>query len=167
MRIYLIGYMGSGKSTLGKRLAKHLGMQFIDMDHYLEKRYCKTVPQIFAEEGEDEFRKKERKILEELSGFTNVVVATGGGAPCFFDNMEVMNRTGKTIYLNIDPSILALRLMDSKIDRPLIRGKSKMELIAFIDETLRLRSPYYTKAAFQIIDPDMKLNEISEMIRDL
>lgn len=159
--------MGSGKSTLGKRLAKHLGMQFIDMDHYLEKRYCKTVPQIFAEEGEDEFRKKERKILEELSGFTNVVVATGGGAPCFFDNMEVMNRTGKTIYLNIDPSILALRLMDSKIDRPLIRGKSKMELIAFIDETLRLRSPYYTKAAFQIIDPDMKLNEISEMIRDL
>jgi shikimate kinase len=167
MRIYLIGYMGSGKSTLGKRLAKHLGMQFIDMDHYLEKRYCKTVPQIFAEEGEDEFRKKERKILEELSGFANVVVATGGGAPCFFDNMEVMNRTGKTIYLNIDPSILALRLMDSKIDRPLIRGKSKMELIAFIDESLRLRSPYYSKAAYQIIDPDMKLNEISEMIGNL
>jgi len=105
MRIYLIGYMGSGKSTLGKKLAKHARLQFIDMDHYIEKRNCKTVPQIFAEEGEAEFRKKERNALEELSAFSDVVIATGGGAPCFFDNVDLMNRTGKTIYLNIDPKI--------------------------------------------------------------
>ncbi len=92
MRIFLIGYMGSGKSTLGRRLAKHLNLQFVDMDHYIEERNYKTIPQIFAEEGEAEFRKKERKALEELSEFTNIIIATGGGAPCFFDNIDIMNR---------------------------------------------------------------------------
>ena len=110
----MIGYMGSGKSHLGWKLANHLGVQFVDMDNYIEERNCKTIPKIFAEEGEAEFRKKERKALEELSEFTDLVIATGGGAPCFFDNIELMNETGKTIYLNIDPKIIADRLMKSK-----------------------------------------------------
>ncbi len=165
MRIYLIGYMGSGKSTLGKKLARHAGLQFIDMDHYIEKRNCKTIPQIFAEEGEAEFRKKERKALEELSAFSDVVIATGGGAPCFFDNIDLMNRTGKTIYLDIDPKILANRLMQSKTERPLIKGKSKEELIRFIDETLRKRNEFYTQAHFQITRPEMSLDEVMEMIQ--
>jgi shikimate kinase len=84
MRIYLVGYMGSGKSTLGRRLAGHAGLHFIDLDKYIEERNCRTVPQIFALEGEESFRKKERKALEEVSEFDNVVVATGGGAPCFW-----------------------------------------------------------------------------------
>lgn len=92
MKIYLIGYMGCGKSTLGRRLAQHTGLQFIDMDHYIEMRNYKTVPQIFAEEGEDVFRQKERNALEELAEFTDTIVATGGGAPCFFNNMELMNQ---------------------------------------------------------------------------
>lgn len=165
MRIYLIGYMGCGKSTLGKKLAKHAGLQFIDMDHYIEKRNCKTVPQIFAEDGEAEFRKKERKALEELSEFSNVVIATGGGAPCFFDNVELMNRTGKTIYLNIDPKILADRLMKSKTERPLIKGKSKEELVAFIDETLKKRNEFYLRAHYRITQPDVNLDEILKMIQ--
>jgi shikimate kinase len=160
----LIGYMGCGKSTLGRRLAKHTGLQFIDMDHYIEKRNCKTVPQIFAEEGENEFRKKERKALEELSVFTDVVIATGGGAPCFFDNMELMNRTGKTIYMNIHPKILATRLLKSKTERPLIKGKSKMELEQFIDETLKKRNEFYLKAQHQITKSDVDLNEVTEMV---
>lgn len=164
MRIYLIGYMGCGKTTLGRKLAEHAGLQFIDMDDYIEKRNCKTVPQIFAEEGEAEFRKKENKALKELSEFTGVVIATGGGAPCFFDNMDLMNRTGKTIFLNIDPKILASRLMESKTERPLIKGKSKDELVDFIDETLKKRNEFYTRAHFQITRPDMDLEEVMEMI---
>ncbi|MEE4287608.1 MAG: shikimate kinase [Mariniphaga sp.] len=165
MRIYLIGYMGCGKSTLGRRLAKHAGLQFIDMDHYIEERNCKTVPQIFAEEGEAEFRKKERKALEELSAFSDVVIATGGGAPCFFDNVDVMNRTGKTIYLNIDPKILADRLLKSKTERPLIKGKSKDELVTFIDETLKKRNAFYTQAHYQITQPEVDLDDVIKMIQ--
>ena len=156
--------MGSGKSTLGKRLAKHLNLQFVDMDHYIEERYYKTIPQIFAEEGEAEFRKKEQKTLKELSEFTDIVIATGGGAPCFFDNIKVMNQTGKTIYLNIDPEILAERLMSSKTERPLIKGKSREELVAFIDETLKKRHEFYTKAHYQVTEPDVDLDELMKMI---
>ena len=156
--------MGSGKSHLGRKFAKHLGLQFIDMDHYIEKRNYKTIPQIFAEEGEAEFRKKERKALEELSEFTNIVIATGGGAPCFFDNIDLMNNSGKTIYLNIDPKILAFRLMKSKTERPLIKGKSKDELIDFINETLKKRNEFYSQAKYQITRPDIKMDELEELI---
>lgn len=165
MRIYLIGYMGCGKSTLGRRLAKHLGLQFVDMDHYIEERNYKTIPQIFAEEGEDEFRKKERKALEELSEFTDIVIATGGGAPCFFDNIDLMNRTGKTVYLNMHPKILAHRLLNSKTERPLIKGKSPEELVAFIDDTLKKRNEFYMQAQYKITQPDFDLEELEEMIR--
>jgi len=165
MRIYLLGFMGCGKSTLGRKLAEYTGLQFIDMDNYIEERNCKTVPQIFATEGESEFRKKERKALEELSEFSDVIIATGGGAPCFFDNMELMNKTGKTVYLNIAPEILAKRLMDSKTDRPLIKGKSSEELIEFIHETLDKRNKFYQKAQLQITTPDISMKEVKDMIR--
>ena len=164
MRIYLIGYMGSGKSHLGRKFSKYLGMQFIDMDHYIEERNYKTIPQIFAEDGEAEFRKKERKALEELSEFTDTVIATGGGAPCFFDNIDLMNNSGKTIYLNIDPKILAFRLMKSKTERPLIEGKSKDELIEFIDESLKKRNEFYSKAKYQITRPSIKMDELEKLI---
>jgi shikimate kinase len=164
MRIYLIGFMGCGKSTLGKKLAKRSGLQFIDMDHYIEERNCKTVPRIFAEDGEAEFRRRERKALEELSQFSNVVIATGGGAPCFFDNIDLMNRTGKTIYIDIDPEILAGRLTKSKIDRPLIKGKSHEELTEYIRNTLEYRNKFYKKAKFRITSPGTSLDEIIKMI---
>jgi len=164
MRIFLIGYMGSGKSTLGKRLAKHLNLQFVDMDHYIEERNCKTIPQIFEEEGENEFRKKEQKALKELSEFTDIVIATGGGAPCFFNNIDVMNQAGVTIYLNINPEILAERLISSKTERPLIKGKSRKELISFIDESLEKRHEFYSKAHCQITKPDVDLDELMKMI---
>ena len=164
MRIYLIGYMGCGKSTLGKRLAKHLDLQFVDMDHYIEMRNHKTVPQIFAEEGEVEFRKKERKALEELSEFSNIVIATGGGAPCFFDNIDLMNNTGTTIYMNINPAILADRLIHSKTERPLIKGKSQEELTVFIDEMLTKRRPFYSQAKYEITEPDIDLDVIQRFV---
>ena len=164
MRIFLIGYMGCGKSTLGRQLSKHTGLQFVDMDDYIEKRNFKTVPQIFADEGESEFRKKERKALEELTEFTDVIIATGGGAPCFFDNVDLMNKSGKTIYLNIAPKILADRLLKSNTERPLIKGKSREELVDFIDETLRRRNEFYKQADYQITQPDIDLDKLMKMI---
>ncbi|WP_347839759.1 shikimate kinase [uncultured Draconibacterium sp.] len=164
MRVYLIGYMGCGKSRLGRRFSEHLGVQFVDMDDYIEERNCKTVPQLFADYGEDGFRERERKALEELSEFTDVVIATGGGAPCFFDNIDLMNKTGKTVFLNIDPAILADRLLSSKTERPLIKGKSREELVAFIDETLKKRKQFYSQAQFIISEPDFDLDKLQEMI---
>ena len=164
MRVYLIGYMGCGKSRLGRLLSEHMGVQFIDMDDYIEERNCKTVPQIFADHGEDGFRERERKALEELAEFTDVIIATGGGAPCFFDNIDLMNKTGKTVFLNIDPAILADRLMNSKTERPLIKGKSREELVAFIDETLKKRKQFYSQAQVEITEPDLSLERIQEMI---
>jgi shikimate kinase len=156
--------MGCGKSTLGRRLSEHLDLQFVDMDHYIEMRNHKTIPQIFEEEGESGFRLRERKALEELSEYTDTIIATGGGAPCFFDNIDLMNNSGKTIYINIDPAILADRLLKSKTERPLIKGKSKDELIAFIDETLKKRNQFYKQAKFEINQPDIELELIEEMI---
>lgn len=146
MRIYLVGFMGSGKSTMGRKLVKLSDLNFIDLDKYIEERYFKTIPAIFNEEGEKGFREKEHRSLMEVSHFENVIISTGGGAPCFFNNMELMNNTGFTVYLAPGIETLAKRILKSKTERPLISGKSKEELIAYINDTLKIRSPFYEKA---------------------
>jgi shikimate kinase len=154
MRIYLVGFMGSGKSTTGRKLAKLTGLNFIDLDKYLEERYFKTIPLIFSEEGEKGFREKERRSLQEVSQFEDVVIGTGGGTPCFFDNMEMMNRSGFTVYLAPDTETLANRIFKSKNERPLVSGKSREELIGYINDTLKIRSPFYEKARLIARDED-------------
>lgn len=157
--------MGSGKTTLGQELATKLELSFIDLDKYIEERNYKTVPQLFSEFGEEVFRQRERKALEEVSEFTNVVVATGGGAPCFFDNIELMNRTGITLFLDVDIPTLAERLQKSKNDRPLIRGKSKEELKGLIYEMMQKRLPYYEQAQLRISQSDSLLDVALDSIR--
>lgn len=152
-RVYLIGYMGCGKTTIGKRLAKNLGWDVIDMDSRIENRYRKTIPDIFASEGEESFRKKERFILEELSALENVVVSTGGGAPCFFDNIDVMNATGLCVYIRMTPEALAARLRNAKANRPLLKDKTEEELTGFIKEQLEKRRAFYEQARY-VIDND-------------
>ncbi len=164
MRIFLVGYMGSGKTTLGRRLARQAGLSFLDLDKYIEERHCRTVQQLFAEEGEELFRRYERKALEEVSQFSDVVVATGGGAPCFFDNMELMNRTGITLFLDIPPAVMAARLIRSRTERPLIKGKSPEELRRFITETLERRRPFYQMARHTITRPETSTEEIMKLI---
>ncbi|MGF7141196.1 shikimate kinase [Roseimarinus sediminis] len=165
MRIYLIGYMGSGKSTVGKGLAKKLKLSFIDMDHFIEERNFRSIPQIFAEEGEDGFRKIEQKALHELSEFDDVLIATGGGAPCFFNNVEVMNQTGLTVYLDGSPRILAERLKNSKTERPLIQGKTYPELVKFIGETLAKREQWYKQAKIVLpFDHDLSDEEVYQLV---
>jgi shikimate kinase len=158
--------MGSGKSTIGKGLAKALKLQFIDLDSFIEERNHKTIPEIFALHGETEFRLLEQKALQEISTFENVVIATGGGAPCFFNNIEVIKATGKSIYLNGTPHILADRLLHSKTERPLIKGKSEEELIQFIHETLNKRDHYYKQADLIIdFDRDLRIDEVINFLR--
>ena len=152
-RVYLIGYMGCGKTTIGKRLAKSLGWDVIDMDSRIESRYRKTIPDIFASEGEESFRKKERFILEELSALENVVVSTGGGAPCFFDNIDVMNSSGLCVYIRMTPEALAARLKNAKANRPLLKDKTEAELANFIKEQLEKRRAFYEQARY-VIDND-------------
>ncbi|HHU41237.1 MAG TPA: shikimate kinase [Fermentimonas caenicola] len=145
-RVFLIGYMGSGKTTVGKKLASLLKLSFIDLDAYIEGKHRKKISEIFAEKGEDEFRKIERRALIDVSQIENAIISTGGGAPCFFDNMSLMNESGVTVYIEADPEELAARLMASKTVRPLIAGKSKDELIPFITKHLADRERYYRNA---------------------
>ena len=145
-RIFLIGYMGAGKTTVGKVLSRQLELSFIDLDHYIEGRYHKTVGQLFAEKGEDAFRDIERRMLREVAAFEDVLVSTGGGAPCFFDNMELMNGAGVTVYFKLAPEKLAARLEHGKAKRPLLRGKSQQELVEYIRENLERREPFYSRA---------------------
>ncbi|WP_282036032.1 shikimate kinase [Saccharicrinis aurantiacus] len=145
-RVYLIGYMGSGKSTMGRWIAEAMNWNFIDLDHYIENKYHKTIPQIFEEDGETHFRKIESICLKEVSDIENIIIGAGGGTPCFFDNMELMNQTGLSIYLHLTPQVVFDRLMTSKNKRPLIEGKSGEELLQFISEKLEERELYYNKA---------------------
>lgn len=142
-RIFIVGYMGSGKTTVGKKLAKSLALSFIDLDAYIESKHLKTIAEIFAEKGEEDFRKIERKAIIDVSQIEDVIISTGGGAPCFFDNMDLMNKAGTTVYIEAEPEELAERLLASKTVRPLIAGKSKDELIPFIAKHLAARQRYY------------------------
>lgn len=166
MRIFLIGFMGCGKSTMGRSLASLLNLTFIDLDTYIEGKYFKTVPQIFAEEGETEFRKKEHKVLKEVSLFDDVIVATGGGAPCFFDNMEVMNQSGYCVFLDVEIDTLVDRLIHSKTERPLIKGKSSDELKSFIEALMLKRRPFYEKAKYILKGSEILPADVVEVVRN-
>ena len=146
IRIFLIGYMGAGKTTLGKAFAREMGLTFVDLDWYIEERFHKSIRQLFTERGEDGFRELEKRMLHEAAEFEDVVISTGGGTPCFLDNMEYMNTMGDTIFLDVDIKVLFRRLKVAKQQRPLLVQKTDEELMAFITENLQKRLPFYTKA---------------------
>lgn len=150
MIIFLIGYMGCGKSTLGKPLAKALGYEFIDSDQWIEEQSNKRVEEIFLTEGENGFREKESEFLESISNKENIVVSTGGGMPCFHNNIDAMNRIGKTIYIKIAPKTILNRVVHSKKKRPLLENKSEMELLEYIETNLKQRELFYNKSTITI-----------------
>lgn len=156
IRIFLTGYMGAGKTTLGKALARHLRVAFIDLDWYIEERFHKTMGELFAERGEAGFRELERNMLHEAGEFEDVVISTGGGAPCFFDNMDYMNRTGQTVFLDVRPGVLFRRLRVAKQQRPILQGKKDDELLAFIEEALARRAPFYTQARYRFCADELE-----------
>lgn len=147
--IFLIGYMGCGKSTMGRAVSELTGIPFIDLDNYIERRFHLTVKAIFAERGEEGFRDVERRMLQEVADFEDVIVACGGGTPCFFDNMEYMNSHGTTVFLNTPIPRLHSRLMRGRHKRPLIANKNDEELMEFIQKALADRWEHYTKAQIE------------------
>ena len=170
-RIILIGYMGAGKTTVGKALSKELGIIFYDLDWYIENRMRNSVSQIFAERGEEGFRKMEHNMLHEVAEFEDVIISCGGGTPCFFDNMDYLNQQGQTVYLKATPEVLYKHLLMGKGERPLLKGKSPEELITFIREQLEKREPFYSKAKYtldvSLLDNYDKIKTSVEKIREL
>ena len=157
-RIYLIGFMGSGKTTCGKQIARMLDYDFLDIDQWIVQQEGKTIPEIFAEDGESRFREMETAAIREMDQYQEVVIATGGGLPCYADNMQKLKASGLTIYLQLPPKALLSRLKVSKTKRPLLEGKSEEEMNATIQEMLREREPYYSQADM-IIDGLDRVNE--------
>ena len=144
---FLIGYMGSGKTTLGRAVAASTGISFVDLDDYIEEREGCSIRQIFATRGEEAFRAIEREALREVSRMPDTLVACGGGTPCFGDNMDLLNRSGLTVYLNAPHSSLLSRLKEGRAKRPLIASLSDEELDSFITEQMEWRQPHYMRAA--------------------
>lgn len=168
MKLFLVGYMGSGKSTLGRRLAEVMGLKHLDLDDYLEKSESRTIPEIFEGEGEAGFRGIERRCLQEIiDSQDEVVISTGGGTPCFYDNMQKMNEAGLTIYLRMDVKSLVFRLENSKQDRPLLRGKDLNEMDAYVRQHLEERKHYYEEAVISVDGmglSDKRLEQLVEAI---
>jgi shikimate kinase len=162
--IFLIGFMGSGKTTLGNQLAKTLNFKFIDTDQHIEQKNGATVTQLFAEKGEAFFRSEERELLLELKGSDNLIVATGGGLPCFSDNMVLMNEMGITVYLETSEDTLFERLVLEMEDRPLLEGMGEYELKIFIREKLKERLPVYTSAEILLTEKQQNTMELIQRL---
>ncbi len=169
--VILVGYMCAGKTTVGKALAKALGRTFYDLDWYIEERFHKKVPAIFAEQGEERFRDLERRMLHEVAEFENIVLSCGGGAPCFFDNMDYMSACGTTIYLKASPETLVSHIAISRGERPLLKNKTPEELREYVTTQLAEREPFYSKARFtvdiNVLDTFDKINDIVNIIKEL
>ncbi len=147
MRIFLIGFMGSGKSYTGRRLAEEAAVPFFDLDKLIETREGRSIRAIFEEEGEPYFRERERDALREMARFRNAVISCGGGTPCFHNNMSWMNQQGVTIYLRAPAEVLARRLALEQEQRPLLKGLNKDGLLSFIRSKLEEREPYYMESS--------------------
>ena len=163
--------MGAGKTTLGKAFARALGLTFVDLDWYIEERYHKTIRQLFTERGEDGFRELEKRMLHEVGDFENVVISVGGGTPCFFDNVEYMNRVGETVFLDVAVDVLFRRLKVAKQQRPLLAEKNDEELMAFIVDALQNRLPFYTQAKHvfngELLEDRYQIQQSVERLKEL
>ncbi len=170
-RIILIGYMGAGKTTIGKALAQELGVPFYDLDWYIETRMRRTIKQIFDEKGEEGFRRIEHNMLHEVAEFENVVVSCGGGTPCFYDNIDYMNSQAQVVYLKASPEVLYEHLQMGHRVRPLLLGKSPDEVRTFIGEQLAQREAFYSKANYtlnvDLLDNFTKIQTTIENLRKI
>jgi shikimate kinase len=166
-RIYIVGFMGSGKTTAGKRLSKILGWQFTDLDKEIEKRTGMPIPRIFSDLGEDEFRRKETECLRETILLKHMVISTGGGAPCHDGNMEFMLTSGITVYLKLTPEQLRSRLIVSETERPLIKGLGEEDLLDFIKERLTKRELFYKRSGIIMEGSELDIAGLESQVRKL
>lgn len=165
MKYFLVGFMGCGKTTLGKRLASKLNLPFIDMDKEIEASTGMSIAEYFKEHGEDGFREVESSVLKSTRFPDEAVIATGGGAPCFFDNMDWMNGNGTTIYLSLSPKALAKRLENATNERPVLQNLKGEELEKFIAERLKARDPFYRKSKLIISGADQSPEKLAAILK--
>ena len=163
--IFLVGFMGCGKTTLGRKLANRLGYDFMDLDHILEAKEGMTIAEYFAKHGEDAFRRLESEVLKQTRYPEHAVVSTGGGLPCFFDNIGWMNAHGKTIYIKLSPKTLADRLEKEKEERPLLRQHHGEALVAFIADKLTEREPFYSQATIIADGLSLTAEKVEELLK--
>jgi len=154
--IFLLGFMGAGKSYWGRKIANNIGWSFIDLDATIEKGEGISINSIFDTKGAQVFRNLEQQYLHRLANETKTIVALGGGTPCFFDNMNWINQQGRSVYLNIPTTVLVNRLLEDHADRPLLKGKSEEEIMAFVEQKIAERRPYYEQAQYQLSKPTLE-----------
>ena len=159
MKIFLIGYMGCGKSRWGKIVAEHYDFRFIDLDTLIEEREGLTIPEIFEKHQETGFRKREHDALKSISNEENCIVATGGGAPCFNYNMEEMNCSGHTLFIECSPQLLQKRITESDTERPLVKNFSQDELLNYITRHLNNRMPFYEQSHYKLVSGNLELKD--------
>jgi shikimate kinase len=165
MKLFLIGLPGSGKSTIGKELSRKLNYQLIDTDDVICKKEGCSIEEIFANKGEDYFRKVEAAALKEVIKTDKAIISTGGGTPCFFNNMEMINKNGVSIFLNIPLSDIKKRLLDiSQMNRPLIKGKNPDQVQNFLEDKLRERLPFYRQATIEFTNASVTADMIIEEV---
>ena len=164
MKIYLVGYMGSGKSTLGKGLAEALGISWIDLDTEIETRYKVSIPDFFSKYGETAFRDVEHKVLNDIVLMPDLVVSTGGGVPCFHNNMELMNQTGLTIYLDASPEVILTRIGPYAWKRPLFKQMDGTDIVEKVTQHLRSRENFYRQAQIIIDAVNPNIEELKTLI---
>lgn len=163
--VYVIGFMGSGKSTAGKKLAALLDCPFIDLDRKIEETAGKSIPQIFSQDGEEAFRKTESVVLKNIRPLQGTIVSTGGGTPCHGDNMDFMLMNGLTVYLKMTPGQLAHRLMESTTVRPLIKDISDDDLPGYIEKVLKVREKWYNRAEIVIEGINLDINRLLSLVK--
>lgn len=166
-RIFLVGYMGSGKTKLGQAIAKELQLSFVDLDLYIEQRRFKPIAELFAELGEEGFRKIEQSCLHEVAQFEDVLIATGGGAACFGNNIDFMNTAGDTIYIQLSAEELFKRLSRKKQNRPLLSKVSTEDLQTRIREMLGQREAFYRQAKYILPTGGLNKEESLTLFRQI
>jgi shikimate kinase len=164
-KVYIIGFMGSGKSTAGKKLAASMKWSFIDLDRKIEEYAGKTIPRIFETEGEEYFRRIETDVLMGMEEARNIIISTGGGTPCHGENMDFMLRTGLTIYLKLTPEQLTSRLLDSSGERPLIKNIPDDQLMDFIERKLTQREKWYSLAKIIAEGNNLNISALQSAIK--
>ena len=166
MRIVLVGYMGSGKSTLGKKLASKLGFSFYDTDQIIEEQYKISIYNFFEKYEEDVFRKIEYDVLKNTLIHNNAVISTGGGTPCFRNNMDIINKNSYSVYIKMHIDSIETRLINSKKSRPLLKDISQDNLKAFIEKQLLEREKYYNQANLIIKGENLDINYLIESLKN-